>query len=474
MAKLGKIALTGLLATTSQAALAQSAPENATRIEQLEARLELLAARSEAQQAEIAELREQNNRYEALLGQVDVTDGAAVETGSPADQVAQAPSSVAPGAMTQSLRTQSQFALLDSRTEDLLGSREVVPVVPDGGMGTPGRREGAHVGITAAKDGGRVAITLTNSDFHSDCELTSGMTISRDDPCNGTEPVGYQQRVTTVGLSAPAATSGDSSFATLDGLASGFKLELRHTLFSGNMPTIRGLSAHAGIERLRSDCLESSAADPQQCTELNGLISGDGVNTALSESIADFIFEQVVAGSYGITLNASVGYDEFSYFPDTTFTADTAERVGFAAGVGFIYFPTQGSSLLFEGNVQRSFEAPKSTTRCRPMPEPGNDFLTCATGVFALPEREERLILSTQYRRQFHLADSGLLPNVAIGPRIEFDALSDDYAIDFPVYLVSDPSGMNAGVRFGYENEDSEGEFKIGVFYGTTFDLTPF
>ena len=109
------------------------------------------------------------------------------------------------------------------------------------------------------------------------------------------------------------------------------------------------------------------------------------------------------------------------------------------------------------------------------MADPDNDFLTCATGAFEGPGKKEKFILSPQFRQQIPLSSSGLIKNLAIAPRLEFDVLSDDYALDVPLYLVSGKKeGMVAGVRVGYEEEDDKGDFKLSVFYGKSFDLTPF
>lgn len=487
-----KIALAGLLVSVSQPAIAQSTSENTARIEQLEARLDAILAQSEAQQAEIAELRAQNLLYRAELDRIGGSGGNAAEQSSPVDPyapvVAEQSAARIPSAADRS-RTdgEAMSAYFDLRRETVnrrvnaaFDTAEPLPFLADGSQGAPARGGGTAVGITASKDGGRVAISLSSSRFRSgyaggieNCLLSSGMDIGVNDPCNA--PNTYQQDVTNVSLSAPASNSGDTSFATLDGLVSGLKTEFRHTIYFGRIPDAGTIDGLPSVDQARARCVEANRAEPQRCTELSSVLADRYMDANQQEVAADAIFDQIIAGSYGITFNGAIGYNEYSFFPDTTFSADTAERVSLSAGAGLIYFPSRGSSLLFESNFQRTYEAATSTTRCRPEADAGNDFLTCATGAFAGPSRVERLILGTQYRRQFDLAEGGLLPRLAIAPRFEFDALSNDYSIDVPVFLVSNTnSGMVAGIRFGFEDESNDSEFKIGVFYGTSFDLTPF
>jgi len=63
----------------------------------------------------------------------------------------------------------------------------------------------------------------------------------------------------------------------------------------------------------------------------------------------------------------------------------------------------------------------------------------------------------------------GFIGRWALAPSITFDALTDDYEFDVPVFLVGDADGkLTGGVRFGYSNDDKA---IFGVFIGSAFDL---
>lgn len=298
------------------------------------------------------------------------------------------------------------------------------------------------------------------------------MPVTHDDPCNN--PTTYRQNVSTVSLSAPASSSGDTSFATLDGLASGLNTGFRHTLYFGRVPNAAVINANPTIQDAQEKCVATNPDEEQNCTEFAALYSDRYLSAAQQDAVADAVFDEIVAGSYGKTFSGSVGYDEFDFFPDAAFEEDTVECISLSTGVGFIYFPSRGNSFLLEGNFQRTFDGADDATRCQTTPNTGNDFLSCVTGAFAGPTREENLILRTQYRQSISLSEGGLLPNIAIAPRAEFDALSNNYSFDLPIFLVGSKDGkMVVGLRLGYQDEDNDGEFKIGAFYGTAFDLTP-
>ena len=491
MKKLNRLSTVAALALTlssiSQTTLAQSASENSLKIQELESQLQELRK----QNTELAKLiksmasgQTAPNSLTPLVtsqtvpGEIDI-DPATIESEDVETFENQPPLSSFDNAGTDRIST----AALDNAANLAFQIAEPIPTIADGGQSTPTRSNLSSVGITANKDGGRVSISLSNSKFKSffkvgqtetDCTLLDDMTVFEDDECYN-QSTRYRQDVMALSFSAPASDSGDTSLATLDALSSGAKAEFRHTFYFGSIPNAREITQNKYIKSAQMRCLVVNKTAEENCTTTDAKFVKKYMSPEDREAYADFVFENTVANSYGLTLTGSIGYKEFSIFPDTQFEKDDLERISKSVGAGLIYFPSRGSSLLFEGQYQRSYKAADTLTRCRPMPDPGDLFLTCATGAFAAPSKKEKFVLTPQYRTQIPLSSKGLIKNIAIAPRFEYDVLSDDYALDIPFYLVSGKKeGMVAGIRLGYENEDDEGDFKVGVFYGKAFDLTPF
>ena len=171
----------------------------------------------------------------------------------------------------------------------------------------------------------------------------------------------------------------------------------------------------------------------------------------------------------------SLGYEEFAFFPAPALAEDEVERLSYGIKAGALYFPSRDTSFLFETEYQRSWNAATSVTRCPTDPGDGDSFLTCVTGAPAAPSEQEKLILAPQFRSLIPLSQSGLIRSLGFAPKFEYDALSDDFAFDLPVYLVtSKKDGLVAGIRIGVESEDDDEDVKFGVFYGQSFDLRSF
>jgi len=186
-------------------------------------------------------------------------------------------------------------------------------------------------------------------------------------------------------------------------------------------------------------------------------------------------FDNSLRNNIALSFSGSIAHQDFVVFDDASLARSTEERFSLSAGAGLLYFPSYRTSLLFESEFQRSFDAADSMTRCESMLAENESLLNCATGAFELPEEEESIILATQLRRYFPISPNGLIRDIAIAPRFEFDTLSDDFAIDVPIYLVAGSSnGLVAGIRVGYEDENNDGDFRFGIFYGQSFSLNSF
>ncbi|MCA8899635.1 MAG: hypothetical protein KDA53_00125 [Hyphomonas sp.] len=450
------------LSQFGQPALAQTASENSARIEELEAQINALRAQNEKLAELVQSLTDIPAASEAPIEPVIVlTEDRKIE----------------PSALTAFLDKHadkdSSISAIATFKDTAATQKEPIPAFVDGSFGTARRSKLSEVGISASNDNGRVAIGLSSSSFNApDCALADGDTVRVDDRCLD-QTTRYQQYVTTASLSVPTNKNGDTDFATLDGLATGTKAELRYTTYFGTVPRVRDI--YSNVPRALAKCIEANPGKEEACVTLDGQFLKDYMESDERTKFAKYVFDNTVANSYGVTFSGSIGYDKYPYFPDTQFKKEETERVSGSIGAGLIYFPDHGTSFSFEGQYQHTFKAADAATRCRTDPDPGNDFLTCATGAFEKPSKANKFILAPQYRKVIKADKSDLFPRVAVAPRFEYDLLSNDFAFDVPIYLVADKDdGMVAGIRLGFEDKNDEEDVKFGVFYGKAFDLTPF
>ncbi len=454
-----------LIASVSTPAIAQSLPaDTAVTVEQireeLETRKQRIGSLEQELQAEYSELDSLERRLE------NVEQALSLE--GPERPARQEEMESTPPSLLTDLIPGEFFDRADAEGP-LLGS----------GLTGSSRATTTLFGLSAGGGSGRASIAVNSSDFRAfnpttgaDCTFGSGDYIP---PVNDCQNSRYERTTTTVTLSTPLAKSGETSFATLDGLATGTKVEFRRTFFGGTASHADLLFNNSSVRDAQERCQNQNRGEEIKCARIDNNLFEDYMTAAEREDYARAVYQATLQGSDAFTVAGSIGYEEFELFPSTDFQSQDAERVSFSAGAGYLYFPSHHTSMVLEGQYQRTFKAADSETRCRPLPDPGDNFLTCATGAFSEPESTDKLILASQFRQIFPLAETGLIRDIAIAPRVEFDALSDDYAVDVPIYFARNTkSGLVAGIRVGFEETDGDGDFKIGVFYGQAFDLTPF
>ena len=129
------------------------------------------------------------------------------------------------------------------------------------------------------------------------------------------------------------------------------------------------------------------------------------------------------------------------------------------------FFPFPGGALTLSSEYQRAFKADKSQIIC---PVVAAATVRCTEGSFAPPIREQAAINRVELRVRGG-SGQGLLAHWAIAPSVSHDAISDEVAIDVPLYLVPDKEGeLIGGLRFGWTTREKA---VFGVFVGTRFSL---
>ncbi len=291
-----------------------------------------------------------------------------------------------------------------------------------------------------------------------------------------------------------------SGFSRLDSLADGQKFTLRWSQMRSRIPDVSSgrfaeISAIAltKCQDMNLEAAKAAVAAANRDPATAGSVTIESILVKTCDTIADskyygnyleekdnrerqLLFDrQLLRKSFSYGFEASLGYNEFSYFdaatPDVAnplgFAKTDLSRVGWEVGGYASVFPLPQSALTVRGRYQDSFKATDTVTICPPFPA-GATSVQCTTGAFAIPKQTEKLLLAVEFR-VWGGSGKGFIGHWAVAPSITFDAFTDDYEVDVPVFLVGNADGkLSGGVRFGYSNNDKA---VFGVFIGSAFDL---
>jgi hypothetical protein len=320
--------------------------------------------------------------------------------------------------------------------------------------GRPGRA--AAFELLAGTGGGRASFALTRSKDR-DTGPASGRTV------------GAVNDTVRLALSAPLSKEGDTSFATLDGLASGTKLELGYTQFRGKILTAAADEAHPLLVQARQRCRDSTPPYKPGCTRLDEAFLSKFLSPEERRQFERDYARATLQSSWAWAVHAAVGYDEFSFYPLPTLAKTTVNRMSWSLGAGLTLFPVDRSSLSFNLDYQRSFKGRKAVVTC-PVPAAGALSVSCVPGPLQGPVRSEELIFAPEFRYFVPVSENGLIRNLGFAPRVEVDLLSGDAAFDMPIYFAQDEKdGLIGGIRIGYTTSDDD--FMLGLFIGKKFSI---
>lgn len=331
---------------------------------------------------------------------------------------------------------------------------EATPGPLDGGLPPAGNGTSAAFELLAGTGSGRATFSLSRSS-------------DRQGPSADPRSVTAINDAFELTVSAPLSKDGETSFATLDGLTSGTKIELGFTRFYGRFPTRAVYQNHPALVDARKRCRATVPAE--NCTRFDDAFFQKWFTAAGREQYIRDLADQSIRRSFAWSVRAALGYDKYSFFQTPSLNEKELERVAWSVGGGITMFPLPRSSLTVNLDYQRSFKAGKSVVSCPATSDSG--FLSCVSGPLSPPSASRALILSPAMRVLVPVSTSGLLRNVGFAPRGQIDFLSGEFALDLPIYLVADAkNGLVGGFRVGYESKD-ENRYVFGIFIGKQFSI---
>lgn len=279
-------------------------------------------------------------------------------------------------------------------------------------------------------------------------------------------------------ISAPLSTSGtQSDIGTLDGFINSSKLRIqlsRYIRTASFAPDAPGYDALVAEGRSRCRAMLSKTAS--ECAVQ--IITSQFFNTYAPDLETAFLgMSHMTAGpktrpdwsAIAFGIEGSVGYKNYKYILPGPARGTDTDRVPFGAKLFLSYLPDVRRNAITGGiEFQRSFKEGTSGALC-PVAIPSAE-ISCLTGALSAPTRNNKLILSGEYRHRWVFKEDSFIPMLGISGQLSYDALNDDFGVDVPIYLAGDSKGLlSGGVRFGYRTKGDD--FVAGVFVGTAFTL---
>lgn len=159
----------------------------------------------------------------------------------------------------------------------------------------------------------------------------------------------------------------------------------------------------------------------------------------------------------GIEVRA--GWNKFEFRLPSTLEENSRVKPQFSLRAYAGYIPSDALRMI-SGSIeyQNAFEAADETILCKPVvANPSDD---CVKASPAAPRNVEKLLLAADYRQV--LGEIGAIGELAISPKGTFDALSNEWELDLPLYFKPrNGFGLLPGVRATYNSDKSDVTFSV-------------
>ena len=353
---------------------------------------------------------------------------------------------------------------------------------PTGQIVAPDR--GAMMSLSAASDTKTASIALD-----VDLPDTQPLTPRADGTFRGSK------NTLTITSETPVGQDSDyQNVATLDGLTKATTIGLALNHFQIRW---RSQASVINTEEYQSHCVaianEFLAADPTQKKSLEGTFKPHGCNAgnllafvtsdnSLSASTKDAFTKTIEAlrtsGAPKIesmrlfSINGKIGYESHDYYDDLTLAKQSDSKKPWQIGVAATQvFGDGGMSSTLSYNHQLTYDdgggSGEKQVRCPPSGSPN---LVCINGYVGAPSRTKKDLFTLDYR---YLTASGPFGfPVGINPTATYDAATDAYGFQLPVYLVVDSKkALAGGVRYDWTSDEHKSI--IGIFVTSAFCVLP-
>lgn len=313
-------------------------------------------------------------------------------------------------------------------------------------------------------DGGTIALDIKEDES----ELSLGWSwsdMAREPAASG---VGLTRRTYRIGFELPVG-GGDNiaDSETIDALDNGANVSAALTWFGTKSRDNLDSPAFARIMNIaRERCKRDPAHEmtPEQCANHRPAQAFAIRYSGLGEATVN---RTLLSPAYALGIEGRIGVNRFDYRTPVTLAESSETKFQFAAKVYGSVLPSDGLSM-FTGSIeyQSAYEARDEEILCPAVvANPNSDCVKAAPGA---PEEVEKLLLAADYRRV--LGTIARLGEIAISPKASFDALSDEFEIELPLYLKPTRDiGFMPGVSVTYNSEKDD--VVLGIFLRQSFSF---
>jgi hypothetical protein len=269
--------------------------------------------------------------------------------------------------------------------------------------------------------------------------------------------------ITTGSTSSGGSSATNTNIATLDGLANGAAATFKWSTFQFlSKPAIGNDDTRAIEAKAMALCLKKSTKDA--CDKMDNA-PGVLISTYDPDEKAAYLMEHFPAlfgiVAYSAGLQASVGYNSFTYYNATSFAKasqnDAPRSFGAHAGIVPAWYSVP-TFIDFSIRYQQAYMAQPSATKCKSV----TSGISCQTGSFGIPADTDKLLLALSGNSEFKVFGK----YIGISPQLIYDARNKQEGITFPLYFIHSMNSLIGGITAGWTNT---AHFTVGVMVGAPF-----
>lgn len=275
-----------------------------------------------------------------------------------------------------------------------------------------------------------------------------------------------------LGLSIPVGGESDLlSRGTLDNLGNGLKFSAGITLlsFQSNPTAIASPGFLVLMQQARAQCARDAGADQTKVEACAALRPAESEIRTHTPWLTLQMNRALFGSFWTLGTEGAVSVARYSYIETPNLTELENHKLGYSGKIVFNnYFSDAVSKLTAELEYSDAPESVESTIICKPIVTvPADD---CKSGAPKPPSRKEALVFRGGYARYFPFRTG----NAGIGVQLTAskDILSDDWAIEVPVYLtIPGVTQVSPGVKASYGSIAGKTDFTANIFIRTSFSF---
>lgn len=219
------------------------------------------------------------------------------------------------------------------------------------------------------------------------------------------------------------------------------------------------------------------SSDQTDLANLDGLVNAFTMSVGWSHCMTTNDFD-VNTGrefwDYGV--KGSLGYENFKYLDVNDATEKEQDEYPWEIGAFIGYVPKGKPTYSFfimprivlGATFQQTYKA--SDEVFLGSPTEGSDFVSYKKGAGGSPVSKDKHLLYTEMRSILYANNKMFPDGIGLAPRITYDAESEVWGVDLPVYFIlSKNKELSGGIRIGWR--DDTDDVTAGVFVGSSFSL---